>query len=110
MASTYYNRYKSFIDGNGNMSIVPFISIPAKSTDKYTYYEEGKTRFDILSYQYYGDPNFGWLILEANPELGSLEYRIPNNSQIRIPYPLSSTIVQYEQDIKVYVQLYGLTY
>ena len=92
------------------MALIPFIEIPIKSSDVYTYYELGKTRMDLLSYQYYDDPNFGWLIMQANPEYGSMEFSIPDGARIRIPYPLSSTLVQYENDIKVYSQLYGLSY
>lgn len=110
MANTYYNRYNSFVDGNGNMAVVPFIPIPVKSTDLYVYYEEGKTRMDLLSYQYYGDPNYGWLILQANPEVGSMEFKIPNDTQLRIPYPLGQTIVKYEEDIQLYKATDGLSY
>ena len=102
-----YNRYKSFIS-NGKFKKVPFIKIPVRNTDCYTYYEAGKTRLDLLSYQYYNDPNYGWLILQANPSYGSLEFKIENNSKIRIPYPLEIVIQGYEEDIKKYDKLYGL--
>lgn len=105
-----YNRYKSFSDNNGRVCIVPSIQIPVKSTDKYITYEEGKTRFDLVSYQYYGDPNYAWLILQANPDLGSLEFRIENGSEVRIPYPLESTLLQYENDIKLYTTTDGLNF
>ena len=44
-----YSRYKSFIGGDGTVAIVPFIRIPVKSTDKYTYWESGMSRLDLLS-------------------------------------------------------------
>jgi hypothetical protein len=102
-----YSRYKSFIS-NGSYKRVPFIEIPVRGTDCYAFYEVGKTRLDLLSYQYYNDPNYGWLILQANPSLGSLEYRIENNSKIRIPYPLDIAIQGYEDGIRKYDKLYGL--
>lgn len=102
-----YNRYRKFT-GDGVIYSVPFVPIKVKPTDKYVTYQCGRTRLDILSYQYYGDPNYEWLILQANPEFGPMEYNIPNNSRIRIPYPLESTITQYEGDIDNYIQLYGL--
>lgn len=102
-----YDRYKSFVS-NGKWKKIPFISIPRLSTDKYTYYEVGKSRLDLISYQYYDDPNYGWLILQANPHSGSLEYLIPNMTRLRIPYPLSSAIEAYEDEIKTYDKLYGL--
>ena len=62
-----YDRYSKFRQ-NGTILHVPFIPIPVRSTDYYTYYEVGKTRLDLVSYQYYGDANYDWLILQANPE------------------------------------------
>ena len=101
-----YNRYKSFVE-NGTMHLVPFIKIPFKNTDYYEYYENGKTRLDLLSYKYYNDPNYDWLILQANPKCGSLEFNIPNKSLLRIPYPLETTMSQYYADIDKYKELYG---
>ena len=102
-----YNRYKSFVV-DGAFKKVPFINIPISATDCYAFYELGKTRLDLLSYQYYNDPNYGWLILQANPSYGSLEYKLNNNSRLRIPYPLESAIQRYEDELKKYVKLYGL--
>lgn len=101
-----HSRYKSFIE-NGTIHLVPFIPIPNKNTDYYEYYELGKTRLDLLSYKYYNDPNYDWLIMQANPEYGSLEFNIPNKSLLRIPYPLDITMSTYYSDIKKYKELYG---
>lgn len=100
-----YSRYKSFINGDGTLQNVPFIKIPVRNTDKYTYWVNGTSRMDLLSYRYYGDANYGWLILQANPELPSIEYLIGQGEKIRIPYPLETVITQYENDIKVYKQI-----
>ena len=102
-----YNRYKSFIT-DGTYKKVPFIEVPSLNTDIYTYYEVGKTRLDLLSYQYYGDPNYGWLILQVNPHVSSLEFRIEDDTRLRIPYPLDSAVQGYESNIARYNQLYGL--
>jgi len=102
-----YNRYKSFVT-NGTYKKVPFIEVPYGNGDLYVYYEVGKTRLDLLSYQYYGDPNYGWLILQANPTVGSLEYKIQDNTKLRIPYPLENAIQGYENNISRYDTLYGL--
>ena len=101
------DRYAKF-RRNGNILHVPFIAIPVRPTDLYTFYKEGVTRLDNLSYQYYGDPNYDWLILQANAEYGSLEFMIPNGSKIRIPYPLEVAVNQYNNDIDTYETLYGL--
>ena len=102
-----YDRYNKF-RRNGSISHVPFIEIPVKSTDYYTFYKAGRTRLDILSYQYYGDANYDWLIMQANPELGSLEFKIPDGTRLRIPYPLDVTLSKYNDDINVYDKLYGI--
>lgn len=102
-----YDRYKKFIN-NGKWMRIPFIKIPKLLTDKYEYYQVGKTRFDLLSYQYYSDPNYGWLIMQANPQYDALEFMIPPNARIRIPYPLDSALQAYEDGIEQYSNLYGL--
>lgn len=100
------SRYSKFIN-NGTMDLVPFIPIPKRKSDYYINYKQGFMRMDILSSEYYNDPNYGWLILQANPEYGSLEYKIPNNAIIRIPYPFEAVITQYQNDVDAYRELYG---
>lgn len=102
-----YNRYKSFITPAGDVKIVPFIKIPKRKSDKYVYWNKYSSRMDLLSYQYYGDSNYGWLILQANPHLPSMEYMIENEERIRIPFPLEVAISQYENDIKTYYNIEG---
>lgn len=102
-----FNRYKSFVV-DGAYRKVPSIEVPTSNSDCYAYYEVGKTRLDLLSYQYYGDPNYGWLILQANPTVGSLEFKIKDGTRLRIPYPLETAIQGYEGNIKKYDSLYGL--
>ncbi len=96
-----YDRYNKFRI-NGDTIFPPFIPIKIKDTDYYEIYEKGKTRLDILSYQYYKDADYAWLILQANPQYGSVEFLIPDKAQIRIPYPLNVTLSQYETDIENY--------
>lgn len=97
----YFDRYTDF-RGNGVVNRLPFIKINKKDTDFYETYELGKTRLDLLSNKYYGDPNYDWLILMANPQYGAFEFAIPNGSEIRIPYPLKQTLEQYKNSIKEY--------
>ena len=87
----YFNRYEYFTE-NGEHKIVPGIEIPIRSTDKFTKYKKGKDRLDKMSQEYYSTPLFGWLIMLANPTLGSLEFEIPDNSIIWIPFPLINTL------------------
>ena len=104
MASEY-DRYAQFRGDNGTIGLVPFIPIPEKPTDLYVKYTKGETRMDVLSSDYYGDPNYGWLILQANPSCGSIEFRIKDGEILRIPYPLDATLVDYRTAIADYQKL-----
>lgn len=97
----YYDRYESF-RSDGNIDIVPFIEIDNTSTDIVITFRKSTMRMDTLSYKYYGDPNYGWLILQANPQYGSLEFSIPDGVPLRIPYPLSTAKTRYENRIQKY--------
>lgn len=102
-----YDRYSKFRN-NGTISLVPYIKIPTKSTDYYEIYNRGLTRLDLLSFKYYGDANYDWLIMQANSNYGSMEFNIPDKAEIRIPYPLNTTLEQYKSKIDTYIELYGL--
>ena len=101
------NRYSKLIR-NGSIKRMPNITISEKSTDYYVRYKRNSSRLDNISYDYYGDPNFDWLILLANPETADLEYNIPDNSLIRIPYPLDVVMEEYNKKIDIYNLLYGI--
>jgi hypothetical protein len=101
MANQYYDRYKSFrIDGE--VKKIPFIEIDKQSTDLYITFDKSKMRLDTLSYKYYGDANYGWLLLLANPQFGSMEFEIPDNVVFRVPYPLQTAILRYENKVNEY--------
>lgn len=99
-----YDRYKKFLS-NGTIRHVPFIPIPKRASDKYVNYDKRKHRLDVLSYQYYDDPNYGWLILQANPSVGSLEFNIPQGTRLRIPYPLESVLITYANGVDEYYRI-----
>ena len=99
------SRYEDFVK-DGKWDYVPFITIPKQNGDCYVVYDNHK-RLDNISYEYYKDPNYGWLIMQANPEYGSLEYNIPNGVILRIPFPLENVLNKYREDIKKYRELYG---
>jgi hypothetical protein len=100
-----YNRYSQFIS-DGNMSIVPFAEIYKESSDMTEIYKKGITRLDKVSYEYYGESDYAWLILQANPEYGSMEYNIPDGVELRIPYPLNSALSRYNKSINEYKKKY----
>ena len=101
----YFDRYSKFRNDNA-IEIVPFIKIRKKDTDILVEYVKGQSRLDLISNEYYNDPNYGWLILQANPEYGSMEYRIPDRSTLRVPFPLDLTLAEYKDDINTYKKLY----
>jgi hypothetical protein len=47
------------------------------------------------------------LILLANPAAGSIEFEIPNNYYIRIPYPLIDSLQDYKSGVELYNLYYG---
>ena len=104
--ATYYDRYEQFRD-NGEVKPMPGIPIAVSSTDKQALYKAGKSRMDILSQEYYGNPYHGWLIMLANPQWGGMEFDIPDTTSIRIPFPFTSAIERYILEVKKHKELYG---
>ncbi len=101
----YYDRYRDFrIDGK--VLTLPFIKLPVKGSDKRIVTDK-KTRFDKLSQQYYGNPYHGWLILQSNPEFGGLEFDIPEDTIIIVPFPLNKSLEDYQSQVDRYKRLYG---
>ncbi len=101
MVLQYYNRYSDFLI-NGEQTVVPFIPLPAKSSDKSHIYIIGQSRMDKISQQYYGSPFFGWLIMQANPEFTGLEQNIPDGSILTIPFPLVASLQDYKNGLDNY--------
>jgi len=106
MAFQYWNRYSDFLI-NGEQTVVPYVSLPQKSTDKAYIYKVAQSRLDKVSQEYYGTPLFGWLILQANPSVGGLEFTIPDNSYLRIPFPLITSLQDYKSGVELYNLYYG---
>jgi hypothetical protein len=100
-----FDRYSQFRN-NGNISIVPFGEIPIKKTDIKIIFQKDKMRLDQLSYQYYNDANYAWLIMQSNPQYGSLEFDIPDGVELRIPYPLDVSLNDYKESINKYNKFY----
>lgn len=100
----YFDRYSPF-KSDGRIEVVPYIDIVKKSTDKYIKYNKRSMRLDKLSYDYYGDPDYAWLIMQANPEHGSIENFIKDGVILRIPFPLDETLNLYKSGIMSYKEL-----
>jgi len=106
MSKLYYDRYEKF-KVNNEIKPLPFIKIPVSTNDISAEYTTN-SRLDILSQQYYGVPYYGWLILQANPIYGGLEFNIPVGSTLRVPYPLINALQAYQQEIDRFDALYGI--
>lgn len=102
-----YDRYNRF-RVNGKISVPAQVKIAPKSTDYFETYNRGSSRLDLISYKYYNDPGYDWLILMANPEVGDLEYLIPNGTLLRIPFPLDITLENFNKQIDKQEALYGI--
>lgn len=102
----YFDRYNNF-RVNNSMKPIPGIVIPASSGDKKIVYKLGNSRLDKISDSYYNTPYYGWLIMLANPEFGGLEFNIPDQSILRVPFPFESALNSYIIQINKYNTLYG---
>lgn len=106
MGTQYYNRYNQFLL-NGQQTVVSYVNLPSKSSDKKYIYREGMTRLDKISQQYYGTPFFGWLIQQANPRYTGLEAAIPDGAILTIPFPLLTSLQDYKGAIDNHFLYYG---
>ena len=106
MGTQYYNRYNQFLL-NGQQTVVSYVNLPSKSSDKKYIYREGMTRLDKISQQYYGTPFFGWLIQQANPRYTGLEAAIPDGAVLTIPFPLLTSLQDYKGALDNHFLYYG---
>lgn len=102
----YYDRYQNFRT-NDTVKPIPGLKIPINSSDKSVVYKLGNTRLDKLSNTYYNSPYYGWLIMSANQQYGGLEFNIPDQSIIVIPFPFESAIDRYITAVNNYNSFYG---
>ncbi len=92
------SRYRQLITQQRTMQTMPGIVISNRESDKYVIYNSDKMRLDTIASEVYGDDFYNWLILLSNPEY-PLEFDIPNNTVIRVPFPLNDVIAEYEQKV-----------
>ena len=102
----YYNRYQNFFV-NGTQTVVPYVTLPSRSTDQRYVYRDNQTRLDKLSYEKYGSPYFGWLIMMANPVYGGQEWNINDGSILTIPFPLVASLQDYNNALNNHFFYYG---
>ena len=92
------SRYRQVITPQRTMMTVPGVVISNRDSDKFMLYNYDKMRLDNIAAEIYGDDLYNWLILLANPEY-PLEFDIPNNTVIRVPFPLNDVLTEYEQKV-----------
>jgi hypothetical protein len=85
-------------DNNTGSKIMPPVKIKKRETDVYRVYNYDKTRLDRISAEVYGHDTYGWLILLANPKY-AMEFDIPKNKVLRIPFPLNEVITEVQGQI-----------
>ncbi len=78
---------------NDSMLDMPPVKISLRKTDKYITYQKDKVRLDFIAGEIYKDETLWRLIMWANPEY-FLEFDIPDNAIIRIPYPLNDVLAE----------------
>jgi hypothetical protein len=106
MAFQYWNRYSEFLI-NGEQTVVPYVQLPQKTTDKAYIDTVAKSRLDKVSQEYYSSPYFSWLILQANPQFGGLENNIYDGAILIIPFPLLPSLQDYKAALENHFYYYG---
>lgn len=92
-----FNFYKDLNVGN-ELKNMPTVVISKRKTDKFITYDPQKMRLDFICGQIYEDETLTRLILWANPDY-SLEFDIPKNTVIRIPFPLKDVLTEVKNYI-----------
>lgn len=92
-----YDFY-SLLKKNDVLLNMPSITIQKRSTDKSVTYNKEKNRLDTIAGIIYQDETLWKLILWANKEY-FMEFDIPDNTVIRVPYPLQDVIEEVQSQI-----------
>ena len=92
------SRY-SKLKFNGEIKSSPKVTINKRSSDIYLTYNPRVTRLDRIAADIYKDDTLYWLILLANPQY-YMEFDIPYNSVIRVPFPLNDVLSEFDTKLK----------
>lgn len=79
--------YKYLIENGASLNM-PHIKIKNRETDKRIVYDKKLNRLDRIAGDIYQEEAYWRFILWANPDY-SLEFDIPDNTVIRVPFPLA---------------------
>lgn len=94
-----YDRYELFRNPDSTIDQLPFVRLPINQSDKYEKWNITTSRLDKLAQRYYDNAFFDFLILYGNPEYIS-EFDIPDETVIRIPFPLDKARTDYENGLR----------
>ena len=83
MPANFYSNLKK----NDKLQNMPPVQIDKRHTDRKVVYNKQKMRLDTIAGDIYRDETFWRLILWANEQY-FLEFDIPDNTVIRVPFPL----------------------
>jgi hypothetical protein len=85
-----YDFYKS-LRINDSLKNMPPVSIKKRTTDKSVLYNKQKNRLDTIAGNVYGDETLWRVILWANEQY-FMEFDIPDNKVIRVPFPIQDVL------------------
>lgn len=92
-----YNFY-SLLKDNDKLRDMPSIKIEKRSTDKSVTYNKQLNRLDNIAGNIYNDETLWRLILWANEQY-FMEFDIPDNTVIRVPWPLQDVLNEVQTKI-----------
>lgn len=77
-------KYTNVYDNNGKRTFENRTRLNFSLDDCYSYSFKSTDRLDILAYEYYGDAQLWWVIMDANPSY-DFEFDIKAGDTILIP-------------------------
>lgn len=92
-----FNFYSLLKDAD-KLKDMPQVQIKKRDTDRSVTYNKQKTRLDVIAGQIYNDETYWRLILWANEQY-FMEFDIPDNTVIRVPYPLQDVVNEVSRKI-----------
>jgi len=101
-----YNRYAK-VSMNGVVELLPRFRYSPQASDREEIWQVDKSRMDLISYKYYEDANYDWLIMLANDDIPHIEFEIPDGTILTIPYPLEIALNQFKNQLNIFENLYG---
>lgn len=92
-----YNFY-SLLRVNDKLKDMPPIQIDKRTTDKTVTYNKQRNRLDTIAGNIYQDETYWRILLWANDQY-FMEFDIPDNTVIRVPWPLQDVVSEIQQKI-----------